>query len=99
VVGKAKKGKGSGRLRPPRRLARRPKQNQAGLLRVEREPVFTEPLWQHTEHPSRILLKGEHQDTIVSVPDEERPAPKSRLDHILKPHIQYMVKVDVGKKR
>jgi hypothetical protein len=99
VVGKAEKGKGSGRLSSPQRLARRPKQNQTGLLRMQGKPVFTEPLRQHTEHPSRIFLKGEHQDSIVSVPDEERPTPKSRLDHILEPHVQHIVKIDVCQKR
>jgi len=99
VVGKAKKGKGSGRLSSSQRFARRPKQNQTGLLRVQRKPVFAEPLGQHPEYPSRIFLQGEHQDTIVSVPDEEGSTPKSRLDHILEPHVQYIVKVDVGKKR
>jgi hypothetical protein len=43
MVGETQKVKGPGALAPAQSLARRPKHDQASLLRMEEKPKFTEP--------------------------------------------------------
>src|SRR5438874_9273171 len=53
---------------------RAPEVEQAGLVRVEGQPVALQPLRQHRQHALGILPVLEADDEVVGVPDEAGPA-------------------------
>src|SRR4249920_2119024 len=72
------------------------KLHQAGLLRMQRQTVLRKPLRQNFEYSLRILFVLEAQQPIIGIADLERFASQARLDLCLEPHIQHVVKIDVG---
>jgi hypothetical protein len=54
----------SGRVIGP---VRWPKRHQPGLVGVNGQPILAKTLWQHVQHPTRVVRTGEAHDEIVRV--------------------------------
>src|SRR6186713_3325764 len=66
---------------------------------MESQAVRAESLRQHGHHPASILLRREHEHSIVRVPDEKRLALQPRLHLGLEPRVEHLVQVDVRQER
>src|SRR5437773_1177199 len=75
------------------------KLHQASLLRMERQAVLRKPLRQNLEYSLRILFELEAQQPIIGIADRERLPSQAWLHLVLEPHIEHMMKVEVGQQR
>lgn len=66
---------------------------------MECQTVLPESLREYRQHSARIALVREDDCEIVRVPDQDGRAFQSWLDLMLKPLVQYLVKIDVRKQR
>src|SRR5262249_44830164 len=77
-----------------RLIARRAtKEEQAGLVRMQLQPVPLESLRQHLHHPLRVVLSLEGDHEVIRVPDQARSAPEPRSDVVLEPKIEHVVEI------
>src|SRR5271155_1769887 len=72
---------------------------QPRFLRMQRQPVSSEPLRQHVQHSPGVLFMDKAHDEIVRITNEKRTPPQPRLDFPLEPFIQHVVQIDVGQER
>src|SRR5271157_783516 len=84
-------------LRIPRCMA--PEFNQPCLLRVQGQTVLLEPLRKDPHHLFRVLPVLETQDGIISKTNLVSFPFQSGLHHVLEPHIECVMQVDVGQER
>jgi hypothetical protein len=58
---------------------------------MQAQTILRESLRQYRQHPPRILFPLKDQRRIVSKTDFKCPPPQSRLDLVLKPHIEHFM--------
>jgi len=69
------------------------KVHQFRLLRVQRQSILPEPLWEYLHYAFRIPLGCKHKYSIVCVTNENGLATEPRQDIAYEPHVQYLMKV------
>jgi len=63
---------------------------------MKRQTVLRKPLRQNFEYSLRIFLVLEAQQTIIGIADLERLPSQAWFHLYLEPHIEHMMKVDIG---
>jgi hypothetical protein len=66
---------------------------------MEGQAKFPQPLAQNIHHPLCVTAMFEADDKIVRVANEMRHAAKPRLNPLLEPPIEHMVKIDIAEQR
>lgn len=70
--------------------------HQAGLLRVECQPILLEATEDDLIDPLRIPLMRETDHQIIGKPHRKHPALRPSPHHVRKPAVEYFVQVDFG---
>ena len=68
------------------------------LLRVHGQSVPAKSLRQGLHDPLCVPFVREHQNGVISVPDENPPSVQVLLHHFLEPSVQHYVQVEVTEK-
>src|SRR5262249_60078310 len=80
-------------------LLRLEKGQQAGLVRVEGQPIALQPLTQHFPNPLRVLAPFEADDKVIRIADQTSTPTQARLDLPLEPAVEYVMQVEVAQER
>ncbi len=73
--------------------------DEAGFVRMKRQPVFRKPLWEHIQHSLGIPFVLKADQEIVRESNQVGLPSKTRFHNMLEPHIEHVVKVDIGQER
>src|ERR1039457_6171391 len=72
--------------------------DELGLLRLQGQTEFTQPLGERFLSAKSIRTKLETQHEVVNISHHAGLAPKSRLDHSLEPQIEHIVEIYITQK-
>ena len=65
----------------------------------EAQSVSPEPLAEHIEHSTRVVLPLEGDEEVIAVANQGRPSSQPRLHLLFEPEVEHVVQIDVPEKR